>query len=305
MSKEETVDARGGKLLEFLKENNHLDLEVPDIAFSVKKSEKTVEAALVKLQQKGLVTARKNEYGRVYWYALPSAPITRTFKLADLKNLKEDPINGLPIDDEVDLSDLQNSSQSVKKTRKMATIDNDLLLAKPAAPKTVKILSIPEPAVPAKPVAETPKATEAVPVKPAPATEDDSLSFEPLQTGAALDAEPQEKGTFQFSTLILPALIIIGLMGMGGLLRSCDIEKNVTKIKSEIPKDVVPMAEITALKAEIAKVADLEKRVTALSAQLDSLKIVVAQTPKTVYIKSAPAVAKKPATPAAPSKKKR
>ena len=78
------MDARGGKILEFLKENSHLDLEVPDIAFNVKKSEKTVEAALKKFQQKGLVTSRQNEFGRVYWYALPSAPITKILKTGDL-----------------------------------------------------------------------------------------------------------------------------------------------------------------------------------------------------------------------------
>ena len=104
------MDARGGKILEFLKEHSHLDLEVPDIAFNVKKSEKTVEAALKKFQQKGLVTARQNEFGRVYWYALPSAPITRVLQAGELLPESSDAESGADDDEAVDLFSLPQSA---------------------------------------------------------------------------------------------------------------------------------------------------------------------------------------------------
>ena len=136
------MEARGGKILEFLKENSHLDLEVPDIAFNVKKSEKTVEAALQKLQQKGLVTARQNEYGRVYWYALPSAPETKTIKPAEVSSLKESTMSQVErSDDEVDLSDLQKAdAPSAKKSRKS--------VSPPPAPPKKKAAAPVSPAAP-------------------------------------------------------------------------------------------------------------------------------------------------------------
>lgn len=259
------MDARGGKLLEFLRENNHLDLEVPDIAFSVKKSEKTVEAALLKLQQKGLVTARQNEYGRVYWYALPSAPITRTFKLDELKEIKEEFVNRKSEmeDEEVDLSELQSKSASkpvakpLRKSKKSIPVsENEPEKESIVGPALLKkeIPPVSEPKVD--------KETE-VPL---------SLSSVDVEEEFSADViEPEGKMTT--STLTLPVLIIVGLISLGALVRGCGADGKIAAVQKSLPQNILTADDLIPLKSQIAAVNDLQKKIEALSSTVDSLKI--------------------------------
>lgn len=99
-----------GKIIAYLMENRHLDLEAPDIAFHLKQSEKSVEVTLKKLAQQGLVTARQNEYGRVYWYALPSSGDTTS---ASIGTVTSKALPRQTIEDEVDIADLQKKTPPV------------------------------------------------------------------------------------------------------------------------------------------------------------------------------------------------
>lgn len=92
------------RIIAYLTENGNLDLEVPDLAFHLKQSEKSVEANLKKLAQRGLVTARQNEFGRVYWYALPSSG---DVKSAGLETVTLNVLPQQADEDEVDIADLQ------------------------------------------------------------------------------------------------------------------------------------------------------------------------------------------------------
>lgn len=255
------MDARGGKLLEFLKENNHLDLEVPDIAFSIKKSEKSVETALLKLQQKGLVTARQNEYGRVYWYALPSAPITRTFKPDDFNAIKEQIMSDHSDDDDaVDLSELQEKSVSkpAKKSKKITkTPDVEAFVAS-------------EPAITGRSEAGD-RATPAASV-----VETAALQFEPSSPPPAeLEGEVATAGKQTTSKFTLPLLIIIGVISVGAFLRGCTFDSKIAAVSKSVPKDIATKAEVAALSAELSRVETLETAITKLTGKVDSLNNVV------------------------------
>jgi predicted transcriptional regulator len=266
------VDARGGKLLEFLKENNHLDLEVPDIAFSVKKSEKTVEAALQKLQQKGLVTARQNEYGRVYWYALPSAPITRSFKLDELKPIKESvKKNRNEVDDEIDLSELQSAS-SLQNSNKMQNNASDAIVTSGDTIKMSTDLSKYD---------SLPKSSqnESIDLKTDTVinggTSTINKSVLPVNhksdTEENTDFEPSRQ-RFNYSLLTLPAIIIVGLISLSALIRSCNLATKMKMVESAIPKDVVSVSELNNLKSEMHKIDEMEKRIATFSGEIDSVK---------------------------------
>jgi len=272
------VEPRGGKVLEFLKDNSHLDLEVPDIAFSVKKSEKTVEAALEKLQQKGLVTARRNEYGRVYWYALPSAPITRTYNVADLKTVKEELVsNNKDMDDDaVDLSELQEKSvpKPEKKTRKIGKpADTVAFTAGEDLPKGVT-----------KDVGDD--VTFAVREKgKKPSKQIDS----PLP-----DEEPADPvGKSGASPLTIPAIIIVGVISVAALVKGFGVDPKLAALSKTIPKDYATAAELTTLKSEITKFDALDAKIAGLTAKVDSLTTVIDSLKTPPEPLPAPAVAKK------------
>jgi DNA-binding transcriptional ArsR family regulator len=308
------LESRGGKILEFLRENSHLDLEVPDIAFNVKKSEKTVEAALKKFQQKGLVTARQNEYGRVYWYALPSAPITKTFKLEDLQASKGDtsPVKESSADDEVDLSELTSISnaqpkadpkeekpESPKKARKKTVKPK-----KKTAPKKAEV-EMPAPEFEKKKeVPNAEKAQEEFNLEdaadfdsaPPPAGKDPvteptpELEFESEpepQTDSAPVPEPMDDTDEAFSptqngnktpapapTLLI--IFVLGIISIGSLIKGCGTSGKLHALESAIPKDVVVQNDLEDIQTlHAAEMAVLEKKLEAMTSQLDNLKVKV------------------------------
>ena len=69
------MDSHSKKILSFLRKNSNLDLEIPDISFHLKMDEHLVQNFLNTLYQQELITARQNERGRVYWYALDEKPL--------------------------------------------------------------------------------------------------------------------------------------------------------------------------------------------------------------------------------------
>ncbi|MBN1758215.1 MAG: hypothetical protein JW863_07860 [Chitinispirillaceae bacterium] len=268
------MDARGGRILEFLKENSHLDLEVPDIAFNVKKSEKTVEAALKKFQQKGLVTARQNEFGRVYWYALPSAPITKILQTEELLPKSSGTETAGDDDEAVDLFSLpkketrtaspaeKNDDQPVKNaSRKTRTVktpakpQTDETAVKPKIEKTAA--KPPETAVmeptfePAPPVEAPVVENKFVDVEEIPATKNGSGVL--LQVAGLLVA-------------VIAVILSINAIGRGGR-----ITKQLSAVEKSIPKDVVATADLQTVKEQVAGIAALEEKITALTTVVDSL----------------------------------
>ncbi len=260
------MDARGGKILEFLKENSHLDLEVADIAFNVKKSEKTVEAALKKFQQKGLVTARQNEFGRVYWYALPSAPITKILQAEEL--LPKTPVAAPAEDDEeaVDLFSLPKAPPAgkpvaAKKTEKPAT-------ATRRKPRTVKQASKAE-------VEEVTieKSGDTIPdttFEPAPQV--DSVEETPSFEAAAEELPVRSAPALQIPVLVAGAVAVLAvIIGVNALGRGGKLEKKIAAVEQTIPKDVATSAELMEVKTQLGGIAALEEKVTTLSGLMDSL----------------------------------
>lgn len=65
------MDIYSKKILDFLKLNSNLDLEVADIAFHLKLDEQFVQNHMSALLRQEQVINRRNEYGRIYWYAAP------------------------------------------------------------------------------------------------------------------------------------------------------------------------------------------------------------------------------------------
>ena len=257
------MDARGGRILEFLKENSHLDLEVPDIAFNVKKSEKTVEAALKKYQQKGLVTARQNEFGRVYWYALPSAPITRVLKTEELLPESSGDEPGADADEAVDLFSLP------KKETKSATAAEETE-GKPAGTtrrksRTVKPVAGKPATKPPETDAMEPTFEPAEPANDVSAGENGFNDGDPVATGKG-----RSSGTLMNAVVLVVAAValIVGLSANG---RTGRILKQLATVEKSIPKDVVGTADLQTVKEQVAGMAALEKKVTTLTATVDSL----------------------------------
>lgn len=288
------MESRGGKILEFLRENSHLDLEVPDIAFNVKKSEKTVEAALKKFQQKGLVTARQNEYGRVYWYALPSAPITKTFKLEDLQASKENKAAAASpsADDEVDLSDLTSLNAADEPEEK-----------KPAKPgksrkKTSKTKKKPAPKKEEVVMSASDNGKKDVPPAAEKAGEEfnleDAADFETVSTpveaesdpepehDAAPVSEPVKNAADGFSVIpegskapapTLLAILVLGIISIGALIKGCGTSGKLHELEKAIPTNVVVKKDFEDSQVQqAAKVEELEKKLTAMTSRLESLQ---------------------------------
>jgi hypothetical protein len=307
------VDARGGgKIIEFLRENSHLDLEVPDIAFNVKKSERTVEAALKKFQQKGLVTARQNEYGRVYWYALPSAPATKTFRVEELTSQKKErkKSSGDDLEDEVDLSELTGKSTDAKvevkneeppvaagKAKKAAAKKPAARKKTGRAKKAVKKEPVPKVSetTPPEKAADSGLSEEksemeiynmAKPEKPVPAPDDlgEEVDLEALSgkkpepqappPAAEDDDEVPVAKTPSISAMssILVALFAVGLLSVGGLLKSNGFKGRIMALETAMPKDVVANKDFQVLEDRVAKVEEMENRMAAMATEIDSLK---------------------------------
>ena len=285
VSKEVHMDARGGKILEFLKENSHLDLEVPDIAFNVKKSEKTVEAALKKFQQKGLVTARQNEFGRVYWYALPSAPITKILQADELLPKTPEAASAEDDDEAVDLFSLPKappvSKPAVdKKEEKPATSTR-------RKPRTVK--TVPKAEVEEVTIEKNESITADTAFEPAPKIDsvEESPSFE-----EAVDEVPvRSVNALRIPVLVAGAVAVLAvIIGVNALGRGGKLEKKIAAVEQTIPKDVATSAELIEVKSQLSGIAALEEKVTTLSGLVDSLsneivKINEEKTKKPVYRK--------------------
>ncbi|MBN1577292.1 MAG: hypothetical protein JW913_12110 [Chitinispirillaceae bacterium] len=280
------METRGGKILEFLKENSQLDLEVPDIAFNVKKSEKTVEAALQKYQQKGLVTARQNEYGRVYWYALPSAPITKSLKIGEDSLPKENPVNQADArDDAVDLNELKSASAPPAKKGKRSVAAPPIQLKEETAPQgaPVQPASSLRPATTIKTVAAVKEEIQAVPQGVQESVQPEAVDFEtaePLRkVAAATPDRSEESAAFpaprgkSLSPVII-ALVIIGFISLIALIRSGGPSKKIKKLETA-SKEFVTSGDFKVVKEQAITINELETKVTAQAAQIDSLKKVV------------------------------
>lgn len=85
--KEARMDPLVKRILIFLRKNSHLDLEIPDIAFHLKINEPIVQHSLKLLYRNKLVTAKKNEYGRVFWYAVSGESKTQAHESENTENL--------------------------------------------------------------------------------------------------------------------------------------------------------------------------------------------------------------------------
>lgn len=304
------MDARGGKIIDFLRENSHLDLEVPDIAFNVKKSERTVEAALKKFQQKGLVTARQNEYGRVYWYALPSAPATKTFKVEDIASSKKElaASSADGSENEVDLSDLTGANSGTEgkgnDTGKPAPSSGK---KKPPAKKTParkkaagKKTAVKKEAVSAESKETSEEKQEKVssggffasgsektdqPVEQVSGTEEEAFDLESLseeaptidsfRNGGKDSTRVMPKATFFSSSLVSPllvAVLVIGCISIIALAKSFGSTGKIEAVRAEIPTDVVATGELQEVKEQLVKIDKLESSMAAMSVEIDSLK---------------------------------
>jgi len=268
------VDARGGRILEFLKENSHLDLEVPDIAFNVKKSEKTVEAALKKFQQKGLVTARQNEFGRVYWYALPSAPITKILQTEELLP-KSSGSESDPDDDEaVDLFSLpKEETKAASPAKKNEDKPAKTALRKTRTVKTAAKPQADETAVKPKiekPAAKPPETAVVEPTfEPAPPVET------PVADNKFVDVEDIPAARNGSGALLQVAVLLVAviavILSINAIGRGGRITKQLAAVEKSIPKDVVATADLQTVKEQVAGIAALEEKITALTTVVDSL----------------------------------
>lgn len=262
---EDTVDVTGGKVLDYLRENSQLDLEAPDIAFNVKKSEKTVEAALLKLQRRGLVTSRQNEHGRVYWYALPSAPITTAFTIGDdVQPQEEKHVNKSDMnEDEVDLSELTE-------------------LSKPAAAKSAK-------AGTKRKNSKDSGQNKDEPADSAVDSSDDRVNGETFAEASSadqdeLDSAPSgmtkvrllellssERG---FRGILIAAVVVVGLIGIIALTRVGNANARVEKIDAA-SKMFVTENKLEPYAALLEKNGVMERDIAGLKGRIDSLSTVI------------------------------
>lgn len=265
MYKEKCVDARGGKVLDFLKENNHLDLEVPDIAFSVKKSEKTVEAALLKLKSRGLVTARQNEYGRVYWYALPLAPITKTFTIDELQACssdKPDSSSVLSDNEKVDICALHLQSkvnpEDIYMESRRGNVEN----------KSSTTSFLPQ--------------QNTSPIKSINDTTQQETTHDPVtEYSNKLDDQDTDwvkhvtnnTSPKRYNLLILiPVVAIFAVLSTVALVKGINNGMLIEQVKNSIPKDVATSAELADIQEDIGNIKKLEQTISILMVQIDSLK---------------------------------
>jgi len=105
------MDIYARKIISFLRNNMNLDLEIPDIAFHLKLDEQFVQNYLSSLLRQGLVTTKRNEYGRIYWYAIvpieitPENTATIEFEPVEIEELTTKPV-AKEKDNETEFDDL-------------------------------------------------------------------------------------------------------------------------------------------------------------------------------------------------------
>jgi hypothetical protein len=265
------VEARGGKILEFLKENRHLDLEIPDIAFNVKKSEKTVETALKKFQQQGLVTARQNEFGRAYWYALPSASATGTIKAVEPVRPPET-VAAVADNDEVDLFSLPKAEPPPAPAKRRRSVKKQTVPVK----KTGKTAAVkaPEPTQPVEP----PPAFIPEPEPVVEAVSDDSKPDAPDEQPAEIAVMEEPEGDEMKLPVkaggflpVVAAVTLVGLISLIALVRSGGATKKIEAMGKTIPRDVVLITDFKPVQEQAAKIDALEAKVAVLAAKVDSL----------------------------------
>lgn len=92
------MDIHSKRILNLIKKNSNLDLDISDIAFHLKLDEQFVQNFLQNLARKGYVTARQNQHGRVYWYAVAEPP--KEVKEEEISTFEKD--SGKTSDDEFD-----------------------------------------------------------------------------------------------------------------------------------------------------------------------------------------------------------
>jgi len=63
------------RIVSYLHSNDSVDLDESTIALELHLDETFVHTALTELYREGMVTARQNEFGKVYWYAIADAVI--------------------------------------------------------------------------------------------------------------------------------------------------------------------------------------------------------------------------------------
>lgn len=241
------------KVLDFLKENPNLDLEISDIAFNLKRSEKSVETALKKLLEKGLVTSRKSEEDRVYWYALPSAPITKTIK-----------IENTSIPTPTSNISTAASSESKEEIEKETIPDLRSELEKIKNTQNKKAIS---------------SAEDESQVK------QKDLSFEKDRTQMEDGKTKKQIGISSLksvsSKISLPHLVIgiflavllVFLLNIIILIKFASVSKNINIIKSVLSKEIVTSSDLNKVVKDFTeKIGSVEEKVSILNSQVDSLR---------------------------------
>jgi len=266
---EDVVDVTGGKVLEYLRENSRLDLEAPDIAFNVRKSEKTVEAALLKLERRGLVTSRQNEHGRVYWYALPSAPITKAFTIDDdVQPQEENHVNQSDMnEDEVDLSELTELSKpAAAKSAKAGTKRKNDKGSRQGRDETSDSA-----------VASSDYGTKGERSAVASSAEQDDYEdkFDSSPSAIAkvrlLELLSSERG---FRVILIAAVVVVGLIGIIALIRVGNANARVEKVDAA-SKMFVTENKLEPYAALLEKSGAMERDIAGLKGRVDSLSTVI------------------------------
>lgn len=240
------------KILDFLKENPHLDLEISDIAFNLKRSEKSVEIALKKLQEKGLVTNRKSENGHIYWYALPTAPITKTIKIENVSpsTSKVSSILSTESKEEIEketIPDLVSEMNKIKKKgekNKISTAEEELQKNKNYSREEKENLS------------------------PAPVEE--------IKRNRISFFKKYELSKIPISYLgigIFVAVLIVFFLNVIILIKFAGISKNINTIISILSKEIVTSSDLNNVVKEFTeKLGGVEEKILTLNTQVDSLK---------------------------------
>ncbi len=259
------METRTERILEFLKENTDNDFEVSDIAFNVKRSEKTVEAALKKLKEKGLVTSRQNENGRVFWYALPSAPITGSFKkeeVSHLQNVSKKDKNGK--DSSKEQSKINAGSDSPQSIHIDYTQDTDIN-TKGGAPADIDIKKT-------KTDDSTYDADSADIYKPT----DFNVPQSPVLNNnksvlQILKRDTLDKNLKYLLSMLAVAVIIAILIGISNFLKSNVLSGRIRQLETKM-ESYATTEDLKPFKNVINKINTLQKNIEGLSVQIDSLK---------------------------------
>ncbi|MCX7727137.1 MAG: hypothetical protein N2053_09865 [Chitinispirillaceae bacterium] len=243
------------KVLEFLKENPHLDVEISDIAFNVKRSEKSVEAALKKLQEKGLVTSRKSENGHIYWYALPSAPITKTIRIENSSNSASTATSKIST-----LSSTESKEEIEKETIPDLMSEIDKIKNKTAKSRMSSV----EESFQQK---EGYRSIE---------KENGAKSIESGKNREVTFLEKYDISKIPITHLaigIFIAVLIVFFLNVVILIKFAGVSKNIKIIKNVLSKEVVTSSDLNKVVKEFTeKIGGVEEKIFTLNTQIDSLK---------------------------------